>query len=134
MRSSTRTNRKDHHTVTDEQLNKAVADDLSQKLADVTKELVSKPAYEPRPTQQVLDMDRILAAGNRLLSTKTAELSREISSYQLQRIEITDSYRVRIESLKTEAEEQLRVLDQEHQNKIDSLEKIINRLRLLRGD
>jgi translation initiation factor IF-2 len=120
--------------VTDEQLNKAVADDLSQKLADVTKELVSKPAYEPRPTQQVLDMDRILAAGNRLLSTKTAELSREISSYQLQRIEITDSYRVRIESLKTEAEEQLRVLDQEHQNKIDSLEKIINRLRLLRGD
>jgi uncharacterized coiled-coil DUF342 family protein len=120
----------------EEQLDKTIEESLNQKMEEVAKE-IGKPLTVRRQenaTQQVLDMGRILAAGAKLLKTKTQELSDEISSYGLQRIEIIDSYRVRMESLKAEAEEQVRMLDQEHQDKISSLEKIISKLRVLRGE
>jgi uncharacterized coiled-coil DUF342 family protein len=120
----------------EEQLDKTIEESLNQKMEEVAKE-IGKPLAVRRQenaTQQVLDMGRILAAGAKLLKTKTQELSDEISSYGLQRIEIIDSYRVRMESLKAEAEEQVRMLDQEHQDKISSLEKIISKLRVLRGE
>jgi uncharacterized coiled-coil DUF342 family protein len=120
----------------EEQLDKTIEESLNQKMEEVAKE-IGKPLTVRRQenaTQQVLDMGRILAAGAKLLKTKTQELSDEISSYGLQRIEIIDSYRVRMESLKAEAEEQVRMLDQEHQDKISSLEKIISKLKLLRGE
>ena len=93
-------------------------------VADSNREIAA-----PRPS----DMDRLMSTGARLLKSKTDEHLALTSAYERQRIELVDSYRVRIERLRIEAEEQLRALELGHAEKIGAVEALIATLKRLRG-
>jgi len=119
--------------MTEDHLEKGIEEALNQKMEELGRE-VGKPIQMRRnePSTQVLDFDKLMSIGERLLKQKMDEHMKEVSVYELQRIELIDSYRVRMERLKIEAEEQLRSLEQLHNTKLEALEKLINKLRTLR--
>jgi len=97
-------------------------------------EINTTPANRPAPVpmRQASDMDKLMATGTRLLREKTNEHLELVSSYERQRIELVDSYRVRIERLRIEAEDQLRNLETIHTEKLGALERLITKLKVLR--
>jgi len=122
--------------MTEDHLEKGMEEALNQRMEELgraTLEL-SKPTPIRREGTgtQVLDFEKLMSIGERLLKQKMDEHMKEVSVYELQRIELIDSYRVRMERLKIEAEEQLRSLEQLHNTKLEALEKLINKLRTLR--
>lgn len=82
--------------------------------------------------QQPTDMDKLMSTGARLLKSKMDEHLALTSSYERQRIELVDSYRVRIERLRIEAEDQLRSLESAHALQIQAIERLITKLKALR--
>jgi len=115
----------------EEHIEKTLEEGVNQRIEQLSKEL-AKPLSARREPTQVLDYDKLMDIGARLLKQKTDEHLSATSSYEVQRAELFDSYRVRMERLKMEAEEQLRSLDQLHAEKMSALEKLINKLKTLR--
>ena len=113
-------------------LTKSIEESLSEHMAELSREISKPMAIRRSENSQVLDYDKLLDIGSRLLKQKMDEHMSTVSAYELQRIELIDSYRVRMERLKIEADDQLRNLDQTHQAKLESLEKLIHKLKTLR--
>jgi hypothetical protein len=88
--------------------------------------VIAKP--DPVPS----DMEKLMATGERLLKSKIDEHLREVSAYEMQRLELIDSYRVRIERLRIEAEDQLRTLAKTHADKMNAIEHLIGKLKAMR--
>jgi ATP-dependent 26S proteasome regulatory subunit len=95
----------------------------------VNQKVQIQPHREPT---QVLSYEKLMDIGARILKQKTDEQIALRSSYEVQRTELMDSYRVRMERLKMEGEEELRSLDHQHIEQMNTLGKLINKLRTLR--
>jgi hypothetical protein len=91
-------------------------------------------AAGPRVVTESSDFDRLMASGAKLLKSKIDEHLKVVSAYEARRVELIDSYRVRIERLRIEAEEQLRELEQAHAARIAGIERTITALKGLRGE
>jgi hypothetical protein len=116
-------------------LERSIEESLSQKMEELGKEVGKPLAFRRSPvpeSNQMLDIHKLMEIGGRMLKQKMDEHMHAISAYELQRIELIDSYRVRMERLKIEAEDQLRVLEENHTHKLEGLEKLISKLRTLR--
>ena len=105
-------------------------ENVNQKTQALAAEISKPLAF--RRDQQVLDMDKLMAAGIKLLKQKMDDQIQLVSSYEHRRIEIVDSYRIRIERLKVEAEDQLREMEERHVEELKTLEKMISKLKALR--
>jgi hypothetical protein len=86
-----------------------------------------------KPGRQLSDMETLMATGARLLKQKVDERIAAVSAYEKQRVELADSYRVRIARLKIAAEDELHKLSMEHADNIRALEDLIDKLKTLRG-
>jgi len=100
-------------------------------VTDISKPLAARKEHKEQ-RDQVLDYEKLMDIGNRLLRQKMDEHMSAISAYELQRTELADSYRIRIEHLRNEADEQLHQLEEAHNSRIQGLERLINKLRSLR--
>jgi hypothetical protein len=107
---------------------KEVLDSLEKSIEDSFKPL----AFRKESQQQVLDYDKLMAIGERLLKQKLDEHMAATTNYERARVELVDSYRVRMERLKLEAEDQLRTLEETHFRTLENLEKLIGKLKTLR--
>ena len=80
------------------------------------------------------EMTKLLETGGRLLRQKLDEHIAAVSAYERKRVELLDSYRVRMERLKIDGEYELRALDDAHYDNIAAIEKLIGKLKALRED
>ena len=84
---------------------------------------------KPEPT----DVERLLATGERLLRGQQERLITEESKYQEARTRIVNDYRMRMERLGLEAEEALLAMDRQHEARMSSIRKLVEKLNAMRG-
>jgi hypothetical protein len=116
-----------------------IEESLNERMDELGKEIGKPLAFRRPPAEgsqanQLMDVQKLMEIGGRMLKQKMDEHMSAVSAYELQRTELIDSYRVRMERLKIEADEQLYSLEQTHRAKLESMEKLINKLRTLREE
>ena len=106
-------------------MNEAVATSLQDALKVVNKTEAITPVAGT-------EIDRLLATGERLLKSQQERMLTEESDYQRRRVAMADQFRVHMERLRQDAEDQLRTLDSEHEAKMARMRNLIAKLKALR--
>lgn len=79
------------------------------------------------------EFDRLLATGQRQLQNQQARAISLESEYQKKRTAVIDGFRVRMEGIKIETEEEVRRLDNEHREEMEQINRTISVLKAMRG-
>lgn len=107
-------------------MNEAVSASLQEALKVVEHELSMTPASSGT------EIDRLLATGERLLKSQQERMLAEESTYQHRRIQLADRFRVQMERLRQDAEDQLRTFNSEHEAKMARMRNLVAKLKALR--
>lgn len=82
--------------------------------------------------QEVSDFDKLLATGEKLLRYQQERAIQAESEYQKDRTAIIDGCRVKMDRLKQQTEDELRILDAGHRHRMLQFERTIKALKGLR--
>lgn len=85
-----------------------------------------------RRSTDLTDVDRLLATGERLLRQQEDALLKLLSTYEQAQQVIGDQYRTRVAAAVRERDEQLRILAEQHETRVVTINRVIEKLTAMR--
>ena len=116
----------DLKTDMDEAVGKSLTDGLIERINRAKDE--THTGLTPRRNQ----LEEFMASSARMLDIQRRFIMEAESEYQVERVKLLDSYRVKLENIKFEAAQAVRKLDDEHQAKTNGAKKLLDRLATMR--
>jgi hypothetical protein len=94
-------------------------------LSDVTAELTALLDRSPGRTDP-FSLQSVLTAGQKVYDKMRRAISEAETAYTLERARLVDSYRVRFEEVRHEAREAIRKLEEAHEQRMETGQRILN--------
>jgi hypothetical protein len=110
----------------------SIADELGEALSERIKQQARMPntGSVGAPRSQLADF---MKSSVRMMELQRGFIQEAESDYQIERVRLLDSYRVKIENLKYEASVMVRDLDEAHQRKVGDARKLLDALVTMRN-
>jgi hypothetical protein len=105
-----------------------IEDEVSKDLIERIHRAKEDTGVAPRRNQ----LEEFMASSARMLDIQRHFILDEESKYQVERIRLLDSFRVKLENIKFECSVAVRRLDEEHQKKTADAKKLLDRLAVMR--